>query len=307
MNQGGAPPSPSAPIPIGEVASPPFARLPDPHSLFRERADRFAVLSAGHALGPYLRFLAEIAHVQAALAAELPPPDWPPAEAVERAYGFGMPPLDRNRFAPDAALARSFARLAALLRGAEMPDAARLALARVAAAASDEREAILRSLLEDAIPADAIAEHGFVAAILQVDFARRAAGLDAARLQRVGDGVCPACGAPPVASLIVGWPGACGSRFCACWLCGTLWNEVRIKCSLCGATQGIAYQGVEGDAETVRGETCESCRGYVKLLHQHSDPTLDPVADDVATLGLDLLLKQAGFHRGGFNPFLTGY
>ena len=34
---------------------------------------------------------------------------------------------------------------------------------------------------------------------------------------------------------------------------------------------------------------------------------LDPVADDVASLGLDLLLRKEGFHRGSANPFLLGY
>ena len=50
-----------------------------------------------------------------------------------------------------------------------------------------------------------------------------------------------------------------------------------------------------------------SCRGYVKILHQHMDPALDPIADDVATLGLDVLVREAGFHRGACNSFLLGY
>ena len=57
----------------------------------------------------------------------------------------------------------------------------------------------------------------------------------------------------------------------------------------------------------MKAETCESCRGYVKIMHQHKDPALDPVADDVATLGLDLLVREAGYRRGGVNPFLLGY
>jgi indolepyruvate ferredoxin oxidoreductase len=40
---------------------------------------------------------------------------------------------------------------------------------------------------------------------------------------------------------------------------------------------------------------------------QHENPELDPVADDVATLGLDLLLRESGFRRGAVNPFLLGY
>jgi FdhE protein len=37
------------------------------------------------------------------------------------------------------------------------------------------------------------------------------------------------------------------------------------------------------------------------------DPAVDIIADDVATLGLDLLVRDTGFKRGGANPFLVGY
>ena len=43
------------------------------------------------------------------------------------------------------------------------------------------------------------------------------------------------------------------------------------------------------------------------MLYQQQRPELDPVADDVATLGLDLLVREEGFRRGAVNPFLTGY
>ena len=33
-------------------------------------------------------------------------------------------------------------------------------------------------------------------------------------------------------------------------------------------------------------------------------PEADPVADDLATLGLDIAVGEAGYERGGANPFL---
>jgi len=42
-------------------------------------------------------------------------------------------------------------------------------------------------------------------------------------------------------------------------------------------------------------------------LQQREEASLDPVADDVATLGLDLLLRDSEFRRGAVNPFLLGY
>jgi FdhE protein len=82
---------------------------------------------------------------------------------------------------------------------------------------------------------------------------------------------------------------------------------VRIKCVLCESTKGIAYQELEGARDTVKAETCEHCHGYVKILHQQKNPQLDPVADDVAMLGLDILLRERGYRRGAVNPFLLGY
>lgn len=45
----------------------------------------------------------------------------------------------------------------------------------------------------------------------------------------------------------------------------------------------------------------------MKILYQVNDPVLEAVADDVATLGLDMLLGSEGWKRGGQNPFLLGY
>ena len=116
---------------------------------------------------------------------------------------------------------------------------------------------MLRNVLADAIPADALAEHALMAAALQVHFARLAATLDASRLKSVGNGACPACGGPLVASLVVGWQGAHGTRFCACALCGTLWNYVRIKCTLCGSTEGIAYHGSRRRCRNRESRECD--------------------------------------------------
>jgi len=123
----------------------------------------------------------------------------------------------------------------------------------------------------------------------------------------VGRGACPVCGGPPASSMVVGWQGAHGTRYCGCALCGTLWNYVRIKCALCGSTAGISYQEIADGPGTVKAETCKSCHGYLKILHHHQDPAVDVIADDVATLGLDLLVRETGFKRGGANPFLVGY
>jgi FdhE protein len=291
---------------IGEVANPAFVRLPDPLTLFHGRAARFRYLAEGHDLKPYLLFLAGIADAQHRAQDGLPAPALPEADALNRAREFGMPALDRTRFAPDSTFERTLEHLLAAV-DVYMPEEAKAALDRVRAVGPEARAEMARAVLDYAIPMEALAEHLFVAAALQVHFARLAAELDAKALVPAGDGVCPVCGGPPATSMVVGWQGAHGARYCGCALCGTLWNYVRIKCALCGSTGGIAYQELEGGAGTVKAETCKSCHGYLKILHQHKDPAVDVIADDVATLGLDLLVRESGFKRGGANPFLAGY
>ncbi|BCH32317.1 protein FdhE [Mesorhizobium sp. L-8-10] len=299
-------PAGSDPTAIGEVSAPPFVRLPEPALQFSRRAQRLNALAASHDLGPYLRFVAALAKAQHDIQAGLPEPQMPDAQARERARAFAMPPLDRNSLAPDAAV-ETLDRLVAAASAICKPASAADALERLKQASPPKRDSMVHNVLADALPMDTLADHVYVAAALQVHFARLAARLDASELVPIADGACPACGGPPVSSIIVGWQGSHGARFCACSLCGTLWNHVRIKCTLCGSTKGIGYQEIESGPGTVKAETCDSCGCYVKILHQHKDPALDPVADDVATLGLDLLVREGGYRRGSFNPFLIGY
>ena len=166
---------------------------------------------------------------------------------------------------------------------------------------------MVKAALDDAAPIDDLAQRVLVAAALQVHFARLAAMLVADDLKPVADGVCPVCGSAPMTSSVVGWPKAHNTRFCTCSLCGTQWNVVRVKCVLCSSTGGISYRIIEGKPDTVKAETCDTCRAYVKILYQVNDHLLDPLADDVATLGLDMLMAEDGWKRGGHNPFLLGY
>jgi len=305
MSDVGAPRA--APIPIGDPAVPPFARLPDPLALFARRSARFRALAPGHALESYLVFLAELSAVQHGVQDGLAPVEMPEPDALALAREHGMPPLDRSGFTPDRAADITLERVLAGCGVCTMPAAAREALGKIGGADAATRAVMARSVLADSIPVESLAEHVFVAAALQVHFARLAARLDPARLVPVGDGACPACGGPPVASLVVGWHGAHGARFCACSLCGTLWNYVRVKCTVCGSTKGISYQEIAGGPGTIKAECCDECRSYVKIFEQRDDPALEAVADDVASLGLDLLMRETGLRRAAVDHFLLGY
>jgi FdhE protein len=294
-------------VPIGEIAEPPFARLPHPTTLFQVRADRFHALAARPELAPFLLFLSGLSACQHRLQDGLPDVVLPADEDRARARKHAMPPLDRNQFVADAAFDATLDRLLRSASDVDMPDAARAALLGVTEADAATRLAMARAVLADEIPVEEFAGHVFVAAALQVHYARLASLLDAKALVPVSDGACPSCGGAPVSSMVVGWRGAHGARFCSCSLCATQWHYVRIKCTLCSSTEGISYREVEGGDGTIWGETCEACHGYVKILHQHKNPSLEPIADDVASLSLDMLLREDGYRRGSINLFLLGY
>ena len=77
--------------------------------------------------------------------------------------------------------------------------------------------------------------------------------------------------------------------------------------------QEIAYLSVENDTAdgpqpdtggaAVRAETCDECHGYRKILYQERIG-VEPVADDVASVALELLLGEQGYHRVSNNPLL---
>jgi FdhE protein len=116
--------------------------------------------------------------------------------------------------------------------------------------------------------------------------------------------VCPVCGSLPLASIVRAQGAHQGYRYLHCGLCATEWHLVRIKCSHCLSTEGIRYHYVDGGAEAVRAESCENCRTYRKILYQEKDPAVEPLADDLASLALDLLMGREHFHRTCGNPLL---
>ena len=79
---------------------------------------------------------------------------------------------------------------------------------------------------------------------------------------------------------------------------------VRITCSHCLTNEGITYHSIEGGSDAVRAETCGKCHTYRKILYQEKDTDVEPVADDLSSLALDLLMTEEGFHRGSGNPLL---
>lgn len=294
------------PTAIGEVSSPPFVRLPDPASLFATRAARLRRLASVSPLEPYLRFVADLSEAQQQVATLSGPAPAIAGPETARAAEFGMPLIDREKAAGDDSLAAVFDRLFAEAETIEKTQSAAAALSSVAGASRTEREEMANAIFSGLLPANAIAEHIYVWAALQVHFARLASALDSKSVKPVADGICPACGSLPSISMVVDWKGAHGARFCVCSLCSTMWHYVRIKCVCCGSTKGIGYKEVEDGGGAIKAETCDECKSWLKIIYQKNSVDADPVADDVASLGMDMLMRAEPYRRGGFAPLLAG-
>jgi FdhE protein len=87
-------------------------------------------------------------------------------------------------------------------------------------------------------------------------------------------------------------------------LCASEWHLVRVTCSHCENTQEVAYQSIEGGPEGIKAESCDHCHTYRKIFYQEKVLGVDAVADDLASLELDMAMAQAGYSRASGNPLL---
>lgn len=115
--------------------------------------------------------------------------------------------------------------------------------------------------------------------------------------------MCPVCNSAPVAS-IIHFGEAQGLRYLHCSLCESEWHVVRAKCTNCDETGKLDYWSLDSMEAAVKAESCGDCHSYLKVLYQDKDVNVEPVADDLATLFLDLEMEQKGLSRSGLNPFL---
>jgi FdhE protein len=292
---------------LGKEAKPPFAVLPNPSSLFLTRSQRLITLAPQSQLEPYLSFLSVVTRAQHDIQPALPAVSLPSFDRIAQALDHGMPPLSRTLSDLSGAAQVAVDCLLDRIPVRNVPPATSAAIQNLRAAPFEQRQAMMAAALDGSSASETVAEAVLLLAGLQVHFARMAAMLNAQDLKLIAEAVCPACGSAPMSSSVVGWPMAHNTRFCTCSLCGTMWNVVRVKCLLCSSTESINFRSIEGERDTIKAETCDKCRGYVKILYQVHDHNLEPLVDDVATLGLDMLLAEEGWKRGGRNPFLMGY
>ncbi|WP_198351406.1 formate dehydrogenase accessory protein FdhE [Burkholderia ubonensis] len=283
----------------------PRFRLPERATVFSARAARLRQLADLNPISGYLRLMAVVADAQHAVlqdfAAQMPSQD-----AIARAQQHSMPLVPALGGERDPQWRAVLYELLDRVEGAGLvnPPLAKLLdrLRLMAPAELDaQADAILALRFAEVDPATA----PFLMAALQVvwtDLASRTRPADVPFLDQPG--LCPVCGTHPVASVVRVGGQYEGYRFLQCGLCTTEWHMVRTKCTHCDSTKGIAYHGIEGGSEAVKAESCDECKTYRKIGYQNKDYDFEPLADDLASLTLDLLMNEAGYQRSSPNPLL---
>ena len=284
----------------GEI---PEWRPPDP-GVFAQRARRLRQLATGHSMATYLEFSAALAEAQQAqfdALAALPLPD---ATSLARRREHGTPPLAPAGWPRDPVWRAVAVRLADEM-DTIAPEPARAAFARLRGAGADWLEAQAKALLAEDRQALDLACAPLIGAALQVCWTRLAAALDATWIARPeASHSCPVCGQPPVAAVVRAGDADSGRRYLHCALCGTEWHVVRAQCSQCGNDKGIVYFAVENSKQPIQAEACPECGSYLKLCRLEKTPDAEPLADDLASIALDLLMGEEKFARSGLNYFM---
>lgn len=292
----------------------PRIRLPQPASLFADRAARLAQKAEGNPIGDYLRFLAQLVKAQQRAAATVQTAT-PDAALIAQAQEHSMPLLPATSHIDPAWRGVLDQLVDAVRQAPALPAALAPVLQALRTMPADERDALARRVLVGMLaePQD-LAAAPLVMAALQVVFADRASRLRESDLPYTDPAtICPVCGTAPVASVLRIGGREAGLRYLHCGTCCTEWHMVRVKCSHCESTKGVHYQGLQSQGsdqndghkdEVVLAETCDQCHTYRKIANQEKDPLAEPLADDLATLLLDLLMGETDYARASMNPLL---
>lgn len=298
----------SAPSGIMEA---PNVVLPDA-KVFSKRATRLRELvQQVPPLDEFLAFMARVVQAQHQVLDEREPAWKPASDAFDQALQHGMPPLGFHALRRDIRWEED---LWAMLDAIELH-------------VGERQRPLLQTLREmDHVQLDALAGKVFeanpgdettrpllplVAAALQVSWLRLAMALPRAPGKPTGEAraLCPCCGSHPVASVIHNERHRAGVRYLHCSLCATEWHLERIKCSVCDSPGKLIYLTLDDDKGKpflpVQAEACGDCHSYLKIMQREIHGRADPVADDLASLALDLLLAEQGeYGRSGYNPLL---
>lgn len=280
-------------IPIhAEGHAPRTIQRPSPQQ-FARRARRLRQLAEGHSLRDYLEFCAQLADAQQAIVDQQPDP-LPLATLLSQLAEACAPQLN----------AASQAAIQQLL---QRDEAALNALANALAAGET---------LDDATLLPALPLLGAAQQIQQFSTVNQ----QSLPTPSAHSSECPCCGGPVLATVLRANEHGHAVCFGSCALCACEWPLSRIQCRHCGNTKDLQYRRLAPQDATPAQigsksphaktavqslECCDACHGALKQISTLEDPDADAVADDLASLALDLLAAEEGYGRIGFNPYFV--
>lgn len=286
----------------------PRVSLPDRASVFATRAARLRQLAADSPVADYLLLMAQLVDAQQRALKDCAAPE-ASEDRVALAQAHGMPPLQAIGWPRDPMWRNILAQLLdEVSRGKNVPAEAIEVCAALRRAVDEDPESLedlAEAVLAEQDQGVDSAAAPFVMAALQVYWTDLASRFDDKQLPVVSPfGVCPVCASLPVASVVRVGGQFEGYRYLCCSLCATQWHMVRVKCTHCEDVESVAYQAIDGRSPAIKAETCDHCHTYRKIFYQDKDLHVEPVADDLASLMLDVLVGEAGYSRASGNPLL---
>lgn len=300
-------------LPRGEIEALDHTRiprvsLPDRAAVFATRAARLRQLAEDSPVADYLLLMARLADAQQRALKDCAAPS-ASEDRISLAQAHGMPPLQAVGWPRDPLWRGILGRLVDEVAGGEGVPAEAVEVCASLRRALDADPEALEDLAEAVLSEQDAGVDGaaapFVMAALQVYWTDLASRFDEKNLPVVSPfGVCPVCASLPVASVVRVGGQFEGYRYLCCSLCATQWHMVRVKCTHCEDVESVAYQAIEGRSPAVKAETCDHCHTYRKIFYQDKDLNVEPVADDLASLMLDVLVGEAGYSRASGNPLL---
>ncbi|TCP96890.1 Tat proofreading chaperone FdhE [Cricetibacter osteomyelitidis] len=282
----------------GELSSPPLL-FANPKNLYQRRAERLRKLAENSPLADYLLFSAQIADAQLKVLNDIKFTQQLDAVQLSDEFPLNAKTWQRNPIWLEI--------LTALLVEVKphANEQAQQTIEWLEKAASSEINALADKLLAQDYRAVGSDKALFIWAALSLYWLQLAQQLPRNAKAESGEQlhVCPVCGTAPTAS-VIHFGSTQGLRYLHCALCESEWNMVRSKCSNCDQSGKVEYWSLDSENAPVKAESCGDCHSYLKVVYQEKDPYVEPIADDLATLFLDMEMEQKEFFRSGINPFL---
>ena len=279
----------------------PLLVLPVAKDVFRERATRLAQLSETAPLKDWLFFCSQVASAQEDSVDQVASEQLD-ENIIKESLRHGMPPTSVTTWKAGKDWDEAFKAFTEALTKKDLLPVVRQSLDSFVKA----DQAQLKKQAEDFLKADEKDVRPewapFIGAILQMIWTKKVAQLTPyAGSYRGENSLCPVCGSHPVASVVrVGTRD--GHRYLCCSLCASEWYAARARCTNCDTPKEVSMMG-ETKESLIQGECCDDCQGYLKIMYQSRDPMMEVVADDLASIQVDLALSNEGYQRTGRNMF----